>query len=77
MAPLAWQSSSAMSANGGANTGTDIPASNQGPAQGTEYTLQGMCGHALSSEEQQQVERAGLPLRSDPLQTRLPRPLFP
>ena len=44
MAPLAWQSSSAMGANGGSNTSTDATASNQGPAQGTEYTLQGMCG---------------------------------
>lgn len=41
MAPLTWQSSSAMGASGGASTSGEGNTSSQGHPQGTEYTLQG------------------------------------
>lgn len=42
MAPMAWQSSTAMGANGGSGGVGEGTTSSQGPGHGTEYTLQGM-----------------------------------
>ena len=42
MAPLVWQSSSAMGTNGGSGSTGEGNSSSQGQSSGTEYTLQGM-----------------------------------
>ena len=39
---MAWQSSTAMGANGGSGGVGEGTTSSQGPGHGTEYTLQGM-----------------------------------